>query len=178
MFPLAATFVRRLNSASDAALNALNLEPYAHYDRLVERILGNVRNRVNYERLADHGPKLGPVTAQCPVVATYFTRLPVPEHDQVSAGQGPSASMPTRPDRAEGLGGGPGAQDNAESYMVVNNGWIYNGDPLTDFAAAGSDSYLARDVVIWGDCVKLRYGPNRVPSIGTPRRARRDPLLC
>ena len=87
----AATFVRRLNSASDAALNALNLEPYAHYDRLVERILGNVRNRVNYERLADHGPKLGPVTAQCPVVATYFTRLPVPEHDQVR-GQEPSAA--------------------------------------------------------------------------------------
>ena len=79
----AASFINRLTAAADAALNALNLEPYAHYDRLVERIVSNVRNRVNYERLADHGPKLGPITAQCPVVATYFTRLAVPEHDQV-----------------------------------------------------------------------------------------------
>ena len=53
--------------------------------------------------------------------------------------------------------------------MVTNNGWIYNGDPLVDFAAKGSDAYLAREVVIWGDCVKLRYGESRVrPRAPTP----------
>lgn len=62
------------------------------------------------------------------------------------------------------------AQDRAEAYVMVNNGWIYNGDPLVDFAAPGSDAYLARDVVIWGDCVKLRYGKSRVRHMRRPLR--------
>jgi glycogen debranching enzyme len=77
----------------------------------------------------------------------------------------------------------PNVQANAESYMVLNNGWIYNGDPLVDFAAAGSDAYLARDVVIWGDCVKLRYGAGRVRALPThlplsPQGALTRPCVC
>lgn len=75
----AVDYVHRLRDAAKAVLNKVNVEPYAAYDKLVERIVTNVRNRVSYERLADHGPKLGPITAKCPLVATYFTRLAVPE---------------------------------------------------------------------------------------------------
>jgi len=60
---------------------------------------------------------------------------------------------------------------------MVNNGWIYNGDPLVDFAAPGSDAYLARDVVIWGDCVKLRYGQSRVRLMRSPLAALLAPAL-
>jgi hypothetical protein len=90
----AEAFVGRLRAAAEAVLHALNQGPYARYDALVARILSNVRNRLHYERLAEHGPRLGPISADCPVVATYFTRLPVPDHDQVcvacaaSAGSG------------------------------------------------------------------------------------------
>jgi len=49
-----------------------------------------------------------------------------------------------------------------EDYVVVNNGWIYNADPMVDFASEKSDAYLARDVIVWGDCVKLRYGQTPV----------------
>ena len=75
---------------------------------------------------------LGKIENRQPLVDTYFTRLPVP----------------------------PGGV--REDYVVVNNGWIYNADPMVDFASEKSDAYLARDVIVWGDCVKLRYGQTPV----------------
>lgn len=47
---------------------------------------------------------------------------------------------------------------NGEIVSLVNNGWIWNGNPLIDFASNQSRAYLRREVIIWGDCVKLRYG--------------------
>lgn len=44
------------------------------------------------------------------------------------------------------------------SYALANNGWIWNGNPLVDFASSSSKAYLRREVIVWGDCVKLRYG--------------------
>ena len=48
------------------------------------------------------------------------------------------------------------------ALAVANNGWIWNADPLVDFAGPTSKSYLIREVIPWGDCVKLRYGAGRV----------------
>jgi glycogen debranching enzyme len=47
---------------------------------------------------------------------------------------------------------------------LVNNGWIWNADPLKDFAGKDSHAYLRREVIIWGDCVKLRYGKGPVSA--------------
>lgn len=47
---------------------------------------------------------------------------------------------------------------DGKEYALANNGWIWNGNPLVDFASANSKSYLRREVIVWGDCVKLRYG--------------------
>ncbi|KAG7661723.1 GDB1 [[Candida] subhashii] len=41
---------------------------------------------------------------------------------------------------------------------LANNGWIWGGNPLVDFASDQSRAYLRREVIVWGDCVKLRYG--------------------
>lgn len=41
---------------------------------------------------------------------------------------------------------------------MANNGWVWAANPMVDFAGAKSKAYLTRQVIIWGDCVKLRYG--------------------
>lgn len=47
---------------------------------------------------------------------------------------------------------------DGNDYALANNGWIWNGNPMIDFASNKSKAYLRREVIVWGDCVKLRYG--------------------
>jgi glycogen debranching enzyme len=54
---------------------------------------------------------------------------------------------------------------STDALIVANNGWIWNADPLVDFASPRSRAYFLREVIVWGDCVKLRYGQSEVLSI-------------
>lgn len=101
-------------------LDKINYHKYSIYDQKIQTILLNLKNRMIYERLADHGPKLGPFSAQSPLVPTYFTRV--------------------------------------DKWAFANNGWIWNADPLVNFVEEPGDAYFTRDIIVWGDCVKLRYG--------------------
>eukprot|EP01132_Coremiostelium_polycephalum_P009283 gene9283-11379_t len=126
---------RNLTSVEQVAkyedlLRVVNLSLYRDYDSDLEAILLNVTERVKYERLAQHGPKLGPITKKNPLVSSYFTR--VKYLDQ--------------------------ATGNTREIPLANNGWIFNYNPSIDFASKDSRAYLRRDVIVWGDCVKLRYG--------------------
>lgn len=49
-------------------------------------------------------------------------------------------------------------QHKGKTYSLANNGWIWGGNPLVDFASNKSKAYLRREVIVWSDCVKLRYG--------------------
>lgn len=53
---------------------------------------------------------------------------------------------------------------DGKDWALANNGWIWGGNPLVDFASSQSRCYLRREVIVWGDCVKLRYGSGPADS--------------
>ncbi|KAI9217444.1 glucanotransferase domain of glycogen debranching enzyme-domain-containing protein [Blastocladiella britannica] len=123
-------------------LNEINLAYYATYDDDVASAFSNIANTVRWQRLAPDGPKLGPISAERPLVWSYFTRGYTDEH-----------------------GGTPASKANFDPAKVwANNGWIWGANPLVDFASSRSRSYLRREVIVWGDCVKLRFGNSRDDS--------------
>ncbi|KAI9749966.1 MAG: hypothetical protein M4579_006664 [Chaenotheca gracillima] len=112
-------------------LDELNLPLYQEFDADSKEITDQIFNRVKYVRLDDHGPKLGPINTENPLVETYFTRLP--------------QNSTTK-------------KHSPRSLALVNNGWIWNADAMIDNAGPGSRAYTRREVIVWTDCVKLRYG--------------------
>ncbi|KAJ8069714.1 hypothetical protein OCU04_000138 [Sclerotinia nivalis] len=118
-------------------LDEVNLPYYKEYDVDVAEILDQLFNRTKYVRLDDNGPKLGPIDEKNPLIETYFTRLP--KNSTTS-------------------------KHNQEDLALVNNGWIWAANALVDNAGPKSRAYLRREVIVWGDCVKLRYGESREDS--------------
>ncbi|KAJ1915336.1 bifunctional 4-alpha-glucanotransferase/amylo-alpha-1,6-glucosidase [Tieghemiomyces parasiticus] len=116
---------------AEQLLNEYNVPRYDLYDAHVASALQSIRNTVKYERLDSNGPRRGPITASNPIVPSYFTRLP----DNARTAKHP-----------------PG------SRFLANNGWVWNGNALVNFAEAPSTAYIERAVIVWSDCVKLRYG--------------------
>ncbi|XP_060899776.1 glycogen debranching enzyme isoform X1 [Labrus mixtus] len=119
-------------------LNALNEEQHEimkqHQEKAANCIVGNIV----YERLEDHGPKLGPVTRKNPLVTRYFT---FPFQDMALEQE---MQLLDQPGKA--------------CHFLAHNGWVMGDDPLRNFAEPGSNVYVRRELVCWGDSVKLRYG--------------------
>lgn len=118
-------------AAATRVLDALNVPMYQEYDTDIEEALEQLFNRMKYVRLDEHGPKLGAINKENPLIESYFTRLPKTEAT---------------------------AKLTAEERALVNNGWVWGGNALVDNAGPQSKVYLRREVIVWGDCVKLRYG--------------------
>jgi glycogen debranching enzyme len=112
-------------------LEECNLQYYKEYDADCTTIMEQIYNRTKYVRIDDHGPKAGPITASSPLIESYFTRLPRNATTRVHS---------------------------EDSLDLANNGWIWAADVLKDHAGPFSKAYLRREVIVWGDCVKLRYG--------------------
>ncbi|KAH7710427.1 glycogen debranching enzyme [Aphelenchoides avenae] len=130
--------IERCANAFRQHLETLNQEAgnvaFDHVFAAVNAIMGHV----HYERVAGHGPRRGLVTDEAPLVTNYFLH------------RGP---IRTWEDDEKAL------EDPDEAkYAMACNGWIMNADPLVNFAEPPSMVYLRRELVCWGDCVKLNYG--------------------
>lgn len=97
---------------------------------------------MRYERIQDDGPKVRVISKQYPLFTPYFTDA--------------------------GLKGKPLKQIEESMYttlgrvMMAHNGWVMSADPLNDFACPQpgiANVYLKRELIAWGDSVKLRYVP-------------------
>ncbi|KAF9078072.1 glycoside hydrolase family 13 protein [Rhodocollybia butyracea] len=109
-------------------VDVINVPLYQEWEEDTRIAIDNVKNRLKYARLDENGPKLGEISKTNPLVETYFTRC------------------------------GPKPDSDPLVYSLANNGWIWAADPLQNFALLPSKAYLRREVIVWGDCVKLRYG--------------------
>ncbi|KAJ1663511.1 bifunctional 4-alpha-glucanotransferase/amylo-alpha-1,6-glucosidase [Coemansia sp. RSA 1813] len=111
-------------------LDLINLPYYREYDADVAAIHKNISERVKYERLDRGSWKYGkPVDSKYQIVDPLFTTVEAAD---------------------------PGFSDDC--LHLANNGWIWGGNPLDNFAGPQSKAYLRREVIVWGDCVKLNYG--------------------
>jgi len=106
---------------------------YKTYDQDTEVILKSIENTLRYKHLEEHGPRVDTISAEHGLLEPYFTVVP-----------------PKNP------------ADDQRQYTLANNGWIWGGDPMVDFASPLSKAYFRREVVAWGDSVKLRYGTSPV----------------
>lgn len=114
-----------ISEKATQVVDEINAPLYAAYDSDVGSIKSQLKDRIRFLRMADNGPKLGPITAENKLAEAYFTRF---------------------------------KDANGKKWALANNGWIWGGNPLVDFASTQSKAYLRREVIVWSDCVKLRYG--------------------
>lgn len=131
---------RHLEHLNGVAWNLL----HSHLQAAVENVIRGCR----YLRLQEDGPKKTAVSRTQPLVPEYFAVITsAPELDLKEA---------------EKLMFSDKAQ-----YIMAHNGWVMNDDPLRNFAEPGSNVYLRRELIPWGDNVKLRYGkaPEDVPFL-------------
>ncbi|XP_076462933.1 glycogen debranching enzyme-like [Babylonia areolata] len=98
--------------------------------------IDNFVSNGQYRFVDHHGPRLGHVSEDNPIMYHYFL---CPESHKESV------------EKAE-------AMMNKEPQLVwAVNGFVYGDDPLRNFAEE-SQVYLRRELVPWVDTIKLRYG--------------------
>ncbi|PVU96658.1 hypothetical protein BB561_001053 [Smittium simulii] len=120
------------NQVLKKVLDLLNLKYYKEYDDDVNAILTNIKNTIMFERFTKTNWKFEkPISPTFPLVDPYFTTVPRTKKN---------------------------SSFKNDELILANNGWIWGGDPLKNFAESQSKSYLRREVIVWGDCVKLNYG--------------------
>ncbi|XP_070066606.1 glycogen debranching enzyme isoform X2 [Drosophila virilis] len=122
----------------DALNDQIRAELQGHLNYAIENCLAGVR----YERVQQDGPRVREISITHPVFMTYFTHT-----------------------RTEGKSLQEIEEDMygpAGEFFMAHNGWVMgSSDPLLDFAEEQvnrGNVYLKRELIAWGDSVKLRFG--------------------
>ena len=98
----------------------------------------NICAGASYQHVDSHGPRHTRVSVREDeeLVAPYFT---CPGDNELTLAQESDLCWSAR-----------------GSACMAHNGWVMGDDPLRNFALPGSNVYLRRELVAWGDSVKLR----------------------
>lgn len=131
---------RKCTEAFRAKLEELNEPVRSEIQGYLEYAVENALAGVRYERVQADGPRVRDNDNCHPLFSRYFTPdLKLSKFDEYEK------IIYT----AEG------------KAFMAHNGWVMNADPLADFALpqpGRGNVYLKRELIAWGDSVKLRYG--------------------
>ncbi|CAH8641298.1 unnamed protein product [Schistosoma bovis] len=119
-------------------LISLNYDQVNEIKHHLQAAVGNVLANARYRFYDPHGLKLKQVTLDTPIMWAYFYH-PVPDVETI--------------EEAEAI-----LETKDAAKIMAFNGWVMNDDPLKNFAEPSSFVYLRRELIVWGDSVKLRYG--------------------
>ncbi|XP_033098498.1 glycogen debranching enzyme-like [Anneissia japonica] len=97
--------------------------------------VNSVMSHVYYHYVNPSGPRVGKVTTKNPLVPKYFLYDDFDDNFNEEL-----------------------LDSDEASCFHAHHGWIMGDSSGRDFASPESKAYLRRDVIVWGDSVKLRYG--------------------
>lgn len=118
-------------------LEYLNKSKEEVIKKQLQKATDNLVATLRYEFLDDKGPRRQNITKVQPLFSRYFYVLN-------------DGNDLTKQEIEEEEEGG--------QYVVAHDGWTLDADPLVNFAAPGSLVYFQRELNVWNDSVKLRYG--------------------
>ena len=138
-YDLVGTDVEHLRFVLNELNKKMRITILGHLNEAVE----NVIKGAVYERLDESGPRIKKCDVKNPLARDYFTN-PNPNEDLASL----EKMMYTQ----EG------------SFFMAHNGWVMGLDPMINFTSSKCNVYLRRELVAWGDSVKLNYGEKESDS--------------
>ncbi|KAF5292269.1 hypothetical protein FQR65_LT11232 [Abscondita terminalis] len=122
-------FKKKLDELNQQAIDQMN----ENLNVAVENTIAGIR----YYRVQNDGPKVKEISIKNPLSFRYFTDFGDPksieEHEAIMYGLN-------------------------SKYLMAHNGWVMNADPMRNFADPDSSVYVRRELIAWGDSVKLRFG--------------------
>ncbi|VVC27660.1 Hypothetical protein CINCED_3A023505 [Cinara cedri] len=127
------TRLQRCSFELKLKLEALNDSMFDEVQRHLISAVDNCIAGIRYFRVQSDGPKLTKVSISNPLVPRYFTDY-------------------------EGYNAEEVLYSPNGRFVMAHNGWVMGGDPFKNFAGPDSNIYLRRELIAWGDSVKLRYG--------------------
>uniref|UniRef100_A0A8D8RVX4 Glycogen debranching enzyme n=1 Tax=Cacopsylla melanoneura TaxID=428564 RepID=A0A8D8RVX4_9HEMI len=114
-------------------LNSVKIQQIeAHLNAAVDNLIAGVR----YYRVSPDGPRHTEISLKCPLVYRYFTDYQNNTDFNLLEDINPVAA----------------------NFIMAHNGWVMGANPLDNFASPESNTYLRRELIAWGDSVKLRFG--------------------
>lgn len=123
------------------ALSALNESIEREINADMEYAINNCLSGTRYDRVQHDGPRIKVINMQYPLFISYFRKTNC-EGKSIKEIEDAMFS-------------------DAGKLFMAHNGWVMGGNPLKDFAApqsAPTTVYFRRELIAWGDSVKLRYG--------------------
>ena len=97
---------------------------------------------IRYSRLQPDGPKTTGISKDNPLVNRYFIEFnSIHDYDNIDINSVEKLIF----------------DDNSAKFFMAHNGWVMNFDPFKNFISSELNVYLRRELISWGDCIKLRY---------------------